>query len=315
MNIDGIIGKLMGDSSSLEEKDLLKEWREEAEDNLQAINDIKKIAALSNEMKSYEDFDADSAWEGFESKMDETTEPSTNTKTFSIYKWSAVAAALIVVFAAVYLMLPSKPIVNENLYIADASIENINFTDGTTIDLDVNGQLEKLNTRSVILNGRAYFDVAKNKNNPFTIAIPQGGVTVLGTAFSLQADSLFTELIVEEGSVRLDIGDRKVVVDAGKIAYVKNKDIIVSPMKSNMVSWKNKRLVFKDMMLVDVVEALSRHFRKRIILEDAQKFQNCSLTTIFKDETLDQVLNELTTTLGLRYEIRDNVIYVVSSNC
>jgi len=49
MNIDQIIGKVLGDGPSGEEKAALDTWKKEAEDNIKALEDIRKIAALSDE--------------------------------------------------------------------------------------------------------------------------------------------------------------------------------------------------------------------------------------------------------------------------
>ncbi len=69
MNIDQIIGKLMGDGSVGEEKSALEAWKKEAEDNIKALEDMRKIDSLSNSLSGYEDFGVDQAWDDF-SKRD-----------------------------------------------------------------------------------------------------------------------------------------------------------------------------------------------------------------------------------------------------
>ena len=97
MNIDQIIGKLMRDGSLGEEKSSLEAWKEEAEDNIKALEDMRKIASLSSTLIGYEDFNANNAWNSFSSKLENNnvnSQSKNNNKTslFTLRRISQIAA-------------------------------------------------------------------------------------------------------------------------------------------------------------------------------------------------------------------------------
>ena len=235
MNIDQIIGKLMGDGSVGEEKSALEAWKKEAEDNIKALEDIKKIASLSSSLSGYEDFNADEAWDSFSSRLDEDNNTDAlkerrATPIFSIKNISRIAAILVVVTGSIFLFNqysnPSTPETSVKLYSATVEKMTFDLEDGSNVTLDKNSELKVINDRDVALIGRAYFKVAKDESKQFNIDLPVGKVVVLGTEFTIDANENTTEVYVEEGSVRYELGNRTWKLEEGELVRVSDNDTI-----------------------------------------------------------------------------------------
>ena len=85
-------------------------------------------------------------------------------------------------------------------------------------------------------------------------------------------------------------------------------------MKTNS-SWKNQRLVFRDDNMVEVIGALKRHFKQDIIIEDKKAFSKCNVMNVFTDKSLNEILNNLANSHGLKYRIQDKKVFIDSSKC
>lgn len=329
MNIDQIIGKLMGDGSIGEEKSALEDWKKEAEDNIKALEDIKKISALSSTLNDYEDFNADNAWESFSSKIEEDkakhvdkySNPKKTTPIFSLSNLAKIAAVLVVVLGSVFVInsfiKPSLDSEVANSYSATTDLLNVDLDDGTNITLDKSSDIKVTNSRAVELIGRAHFDVERDETALFEIDLPVGNIVVLGTQFTVDADELSTEVYVTEGSVRFELdANRTYVLEAGDLVKViDNEATVLKGRIDNYNSWKNQTLKFRDNNMDEVIQALSRHFKQKITIEDPKKFANCNVYDTFTNETLEEILNGLSKTHGLKFEIRNKKVFIVSAKC
>ena len=85
--------------------------------------------------------------------------------------------------------------------------QTIDLPDGSAIQINTNSQVEVSYTETAriirLVHGEAYFDVAPNKQKPFSVYAGNGVVTAVGTAFSVFLDNDKIDVIVEEGSVAL----------------------------------------------------------------------------------------------------------------
>ncbi len=324
MNIDQIIGKLMRDGSVGEERSALDAWKKEAEGNIKALEDIQKIASLSNTLNGYQDFNADDAWDSFSANLEneKTTTISVEHKAsiFSMKNISRIAAVLLVVLGSFFLINqfanPSINDVVENIYSASLETTSFDLIDGTNVMLDKKSDLKVLNERDVALMGRAHFKVKKNEIKQFSVDVPVGKIIVLGTEFTIDADEETTEVYVKEGSVQYELANRTWILVAGDLMKVTNNEVtVLKGRNDNYDSWKNQRLIFRDSNMEEVVDALSRHFKKEIIIEDKKGFSKCNVMNVFTNSSLNDILNGLRKTHGLKYELRENKIFIVSAKC
>ena len=326
MNIDQIIGRLMGDDSQGEERSALEAWKKEAEENVKALEEIKKIASLSDTLKDYEDFDSENAWESFASTMEEeldvdvsgASKKDKNTRFFSLKRLSQIAAIFVITIGSFFVVnqfLNTEE--GPTIYSAVTEMTDVNLDDGTQVILDKSASLTATGDRSVEFSGRAYFEVESSENNPFTIDLPLGKVTVLGTEFTIDTDGNSTEVYVEEGTVRYEMANRTWTLVGGQLIRVNSngEGTVLEGRDDNYNSWKNQKLIFRDNNMQEVVAALSRHFKKDVLIENKKAFTNCNVMNIFTNSSLEDILNGLRETHGLKFEIREDKYYIVSAKC
>ena len=332
MNIDQVIGKLMGDGSIGEERSALDAWKKEAEENAKGLEEMQKIATLSSTLNGYQDFNADNAWDSFSDTLKEdsaTVQLSADSKVitenhktsiFSLKNLARIAAIAVAVVGSLFLinsiLNPTITEVESKTYSSSLEMMNLDLIDGTHVTLDKNSDLKVLNDRDVALTGRAHFDVQRNESKQFTIDLPVGSVTVLGTEFTIDADDKTTEVYVSEGSVRYELANQTYTLVAGDLVKVTNN--VVTKLKvrnDNINSWKDQTLMFRDNNMVEVVAALSRHFKEAIFIENPKDFANCNVMNVFSNSTLVDILNGLSKTHGLKFQIREDKYYLVSAKC
>jgi hypothetical protein len=151
-------------------------------------------------------------------------------------------------------------------------------------------------TREVQLTGEAYFEVAKNSDQPFLVEIPNATVHVLGTSFNIMAygdePAIRTTLLTGKVSIStatrqslLSPGEQGVLNDDGSIAVAKDIDT------DEVIAWQRGFFNFTGASLRDVLRQLARWYDVEVVYAtppplhytcDGEIGRNLTLTTILK---------------------------------
>ncbi|MDB9953898.1 FecR domain-containing protein [Porticoccaceae bacterium] len=129
--------------------------------------------------------------------------------TISTYAVSAFASiALVGILGLGYQFINNLNQLHQGSYTtALGEQQTIDLPDGSAMQINTNSQVEVSYTETAriirLVHGEAYFDVAPNKQKPFSVYAGNGVVTAVGTAFSVFLDNEKIDVIVEEGSVAL----------------------------------------------------------------------------------------------------------------
>lgn len=156
----------------------------------------------------------------------------------------------------------------------------VSLPDGSRLTLNTGTQVDVAMTASerhiTLRRGEAYFDVAKDAARPFTVAVADQEVRVVGTAYNILHHAGAVTVSVARGVVevrsltaapgtppqRLTVGDRlQHVVGSGVVTLSK-----FSP--ETAATWREGRLVFKDAPLSEVVSQVNRYFTPQVRLGD-----------------------------------------------
>jgi ferric-dicitrate binding protein FerR (iron transport regulator) len=190
--------------------------------------------------------------------------------------------------------------------------------------------------RKVALVGEAFFKVQTNKSKPFIVSTGQMNVRALGTAFNVKAypeDKAITTTLVE-GIVKVDgvqgkkqfsytlkpnqniILNKEAEVIHEKVVAVskKSKAVDIEPSIAAKVeiktkvktelftSWKDSRWTIEGESLRSLAILLERKYNI-IIHIDSYELDKYKFTGTIQNETLEQVLQFLSYTTPLEYEI------------
>jgi len=177
-------------------------------------------------------------------------------------------------------------------------------------------------TREVIIEGEAFFEVKPNKNKPFIIHVRNAQIKVLGTSFIVNAypDSLLMEVIVKTGKVQVtnQIAESKhsneLILnpgDKGTLILSNNTLLKTSNENLNFMAWKTHDLIFKATSLGEVIGLLEKVYKVRIQLHDP-KSNELLLTAHFNNYSLDFILKVIEATFQMETQKIDGQ-YVLKS--
>jgi len=206
---------------------------------------------------------------------------------------------------------------NEQFQTAIGEQQTINLPDGSEIVLNTSSALQVTYTRDArtiqLDRGEAYFQVASNKKRPFSVETEKGGVTAVGTAFTVRLDADEMSVVVTEGRVALDViapaEDRKrsgtpteeevrrpVEVEAGYAATIDQKGEAVSTMTPQSLNkeldWRDGVLTFEGETLDTVIAEISRYSDLQIEIADSD-LRDEQIVAYYKIGGVDGVLEAL----------------------
>ena len=204
------------------------------------------------------------------------------------WAWPVALAASLLCFVAVLLAFRAGEDPAPALYAtAVGEQRDVLLPDGTQVKLNTATQLRVAYTDRVrevyLLDGEAYFDVAREPERPFRVQVDERTVSALGTAFSVRRDGGALEVLVTEGIVELaervrgplalGSGRRSLgTVKRGqrvRLAEVLEAAEAVSEEEvARELAWREGMLSFAGEPLALVVAEIGRYDDTRIVIED-----------------------------------------------
>ena len=170
--------------------------------------------------------------------------------------------------------------------------------------------------RNVELDGEAYFEVAKNSRQPFSVQAGGMQVKVLGTGFNLMAyadeDAVRTALV--NGSVRLEGSHTAQVIRPGEQGSLGKGDdhfIITRPDLDDVLAWKNGEFRFSGEKIQTIMRQLARWYDVEVEYQGtppANRFDG----DILKGKDGSALLDMLETTRTVHFEVEGRKIIVIT---
>ncbi len=197
----------------------------------------------------------------------------------------------------------------------------ITLYDGTRVWLNSGTKLKfptvfKSEERRIYLEGEAFFDVAKNKHQPFVVGTSSMDIEVLGTRFNVNAypDEQLISATLEEGKiVAKNLHDNKVItLSPGYQAVLDLKSNLFADKKVDTelyTSWKENLLRFQDASFDDVITKMERWYDVDITINENLEITKLYTLTI-KTESLREMLGLLSYTTPIKYEIIENKVFI-----
>lgn len=200
------------------------------------------------------------------------------------------------------------------------------LSDGTKVWINAESRLYyptafKGNSRKVILQGEAYFEVAKDTKRPFLVQTPDMEIREYGTQFNVNTrhkDCIRTTLVEGSVSVKANGVQQEVVLLPGHSAElnayshsidVTNKDVML------YVAWKDDIFYFENTKLSDLFEELSRWYDVNIMFEGDNKLKEEQFTgCLSRRMSLMQMLSTLAKTSYISFKINGKKVFVEQSS-
>ena len=192
------------------------------------------------------------------------------------------------------------------------------LTDGTKVWLNSDTKIKypgnfSKNERDVYLDGEAFFEVAKNAQQPFVVHTSGVDVKVLGTKFNVKAyaDENLIETSLFEGKVNLLLNDPSTTqpvvkeVNPGQSFAYSKTDHQLAPNKfpeDEVNGWKKNQLIFKDDTFSNLVRKVERWYDVKVVY-DEKLFNDRRLTVeLYEGERLERLMEIISLALMVDYK-------------
>ena len=157
----------------------------------------------------------------------------------------------------------------------------LELDDGSVVRLNTNTRLTVAYSdkqRQITLNrGEAFFEVATDRERPFTVNGCGTEARALGTAFNVRCELQRGAVTVTEGTVQVtDLRsspgqkqDRQHILTSGQQLALAETGSLAMPVyvkDDSATSWRNGELVFNGITLREVVNEISRYTPRKILI-------------------------------------------------
>ena len=318
MNKKQLLKYLKNDMNSFEKRKTIEWIRKDAE-NHKVFNILKAEYIASN----FKDSPADKKvvfFDEFKSRF----------KKIQPYLYIAVSAVIVFLWS-VYTVDSDKSSSGKVIQLNGIMAQDVSFVtdrgakkeiylpDGSRVVLNADSKLtyaKEFNDliREVVLVGEAFFEIKKNLNKPFIVYTDNIDLKVLGTSFNVKsyAKDKKIETTLVSGRVELARGKAIPIVLAPSqkaIFYKKENKLEIEEVPvSDMVAWKEGKLIFNKTPLQEVVRDLERKYNITIKI-NSQKLLSYKYTGVFDNLTIEEVLTVLIVSSPIKYSfLNDEII-------
>ncbi len=320
MEQDQLIKFITGNLDENEAKDV-RIWINADEANKNEFIRLKNIHAFASEGKRKLKIEED-----FLKLNEQIKQQSKPTKPLSFSKYLKYAAFLIIALFIGFSVSEiryrfSSDQTNEEcneFYAPEGQISEFKLIDGTHIWLNSGTRIKvpvsfNAKHRILFMEGEAFFEVTKDPKHPFYVHSNELSVKVMGTSFNISAyqSEENSEITLIEGKVGIKErnGQRLAMLEPGQqLVYEKangkkiKHEVDISPYEA----WRDGKMIFKDRSLEYISQRLERWYNVEIDFKEEAISQLKFTGTILKSKPLSQVLEVITLSAPIRFDIKVN---------
>lgn len=307
---------LRGNLSKQEESKLV-DWINSSEKNYREF----KSYIAKNQFSQPHSEETVRAWQKLKSKI--TRHPvQRGSREIIISSWMKIAAIVVIALLSGFF---ASQIVQKDHYsqalneiiVPKGEKAQVILSDGTKVYLNAGTYFKypaifSKEKREVILTGEAFFDVAKDKSNPFIIETPKFDVKVTGTSFNLSTyeEDEVNSLTLHSGELTISRQGQEYKLRPGekyRLNIQTRKSNIETVNLQRSLLWTEGVIVIDDLNLEEIRKLLERKFDVQIKIAD-EKYKKIRYSGQFKShETMEGVLKLIreTSPVKFKYEINE----------
>lgn len=324
-NIHELIVRLFSGEASPEDKKKIDSWLEKSHENKTLFNDLKEVWLSAKNKSNNEEYNVDDAIQNFLDKIKKEKEKEYKMHRFSSILRYAAVFLLFLAIPATWWWSQKTPSDAENfttILSAYGDRSTIYLPDSSKVCLNSGSKITFNNsfdngTRSLFLEGEAYFSVKKDAEIPFIVNTSDMNVEVLGTEFNLKAypDEETVSVTLVSGS--LEVSNSKettMVTPRQKLLYKKTDHSLITENLADLApetEWKNGRLVFRNESLEELERKLERWFDVEIEFAD-ETVRTRRFSGTLERESILEVIAYFGNSQYVDYQLDGNVITFLS---
>lgn len=252
----------------------VQSWRENNQEEYEKIKTI-----IENTPFEQKEFNSEASKAKLLAKIRNQSQHQPISRKLSLNYWLKIAAIFVGVMALGF----ASHIYNKSLYFEQsnftAAVMEIELPDGSLVTVDKQSTLSYKKdwlsrfTRQVKLSGRAYFEIERDTLHKFLVHTNDTRVEVLGTKFTVSDYFNKTQVILNEGKVRV----RSTKSNKPFVLQIPGEQLIISEngiAKQGLVnkklyfSWLEERLNFNSCKVSETIGFLSDSYNLNITIKN-----------------------------------------------
>ncbi len=292
-----ILARYLENSCNEKEKSIIEKRKIEDPRFAEEIEQMKLL--WTSDHPGEELTTVDRMWQRFREKVDMHEKESRREEIPSplfrngraVLRYAAIILAVIALPSVIYFYLRNDedehvqhgvPVVEyAEVNVPNGNRYSLTLSDGSRILLDAGSYLRYpknfKNNRVIDLRGEAYFEVARDEDNPFIVRAGNAQIAVLGTTFNVRAwqETEYVKVSVEKGLVSLKpLDDSRidpVMIEKNQFSTLTNSGHLSKPEHfedENYRSWINNEIRFHKASVAEVLSQLKRWYGYDFVLED-----------------------------------------------
>ncbi|KAA9354580.1 FecR family protein [Larkinella humicola] len=211
----------------------------------------------------------------------------------------------------------NAPIAYQTAY---GQIRTVTLPDGSVVTLNANSTLQMASDwqtegrREVQLTGEAFFDVSKKplgKRMPFVVHTGAADVVVLGTRFNVNTRRTRTQVVLQEGTVKLALQKQPdVLMQPGDLVETTSGKTAIRRERvdaDRYVAWRDNLLVMEEERLAEIIQQLNDEYGLNVSITN-KKLLNERFTGSVPANKPELLLRLLAEAFRLRIDKQDNQI-------
>lgn len=321
INPDLLVKYLLGEANP-EERRLTEEWINAGEANRKAFDDFKLIWEASRALAVSSGINEEESWQRFRRRIQSPPSvsalPSSSAVVRQIHRRPPALRIAVVLALAVgigWLLRQWLPADKTVFVQSFASVVRDTLSDGSVVTLNKNAALSRPgrfggDTRSVGLQGEAFFSVAPDKKKPFIVHVNDVTIRVVGTSFNVRSTRGHTQVIVETGAVQVIRRQQTVELHASDRVDIAESDSLITPqpVTDKLYNYyRTKEFVCDNTPLWKLAEVLEEAYGTHIVIE-RPSLRSQRINTTFKDQSLDTILDVIGKTFSISVDRKDNQV-------
>ena len=195
---------------------------------------------------------------------------------------------------------------------------HVTLPDGTVLTLNAlttvryNTQGDK---RHALVDGEAFFEVARDEEHPFIVQAAEVDITCLGTAFNVRnyADEKNVSVVLSEGKVRVKAKDADLTMEPGSRVLMDRRTLALSKHTvnaSDYTAWLSGEVKYNNQTLEEIATELSRNYNISMVITSEELKQE-RFTGYLGRASLRNILDVMCLAANMNYHIADDtVVYV-----
>jgi transmembrane sensor len=232
--------------------------------------------------------------------------------------WTSAASLALAAILLVLLPAPdSVPLLSHRTEIGEQ--RSIALKDGSIVTLNTSSEatvrFDSSMRRVTLVSGEAMFDVVTDHQRPFVVETGTVSLDVVGTKFSVYCKEDSTRVAVVDGVVRAvpsQAPDDALMIRAGESAIATARGVALGDPLFDVqkaIAWTERRLIFDEAPLAEVVGEFNRYNRVPLRVEDSA-LASRAITTVFNAHDVSALVGFLELQPDVEVEYGDDSIQI-----